>query len=71
MNEEPKKVKEGPAHTFGWLRRSELDHPKNYDVWETPDGTLYGYSRKGVEPYIIGDRVADVVSTKTVKLPRK
>ena len=36
------KLREGPAHTFGWLRRGDLEagRPPLYYVWEMPDGTL-------------------------------
>ena len=34
-------IRTGRAETFGWLRRPELD-TSWLDIWEKPDGTLYG-----------------------------
>jgi hypothetical protein len=47
------RVISGPPHTFGWLRRPELDreYPGTY-VWEHPDGTLYLH-KKGLKPLIV------------------
>jgi hypothetical protein len=47
------RVISGPPHTFGWLRRPELDstYPDN-NVWEAPDGSLYLH-KKGAAPLII------------------
>lgn len=55
---ETKKVREGLAPTFGWLRRPELDN-KRYDVWEAPDGGLYGYLNKGDVPYLRNGEICE------------
>ena len=48
----------GPAPTFGWMRRPELDSPK-YDCWEAPDGVLYGYYDKGTVPYLLEGQIIE------------
>jgi hypothetical protein len=47
------RVLSGPPHTFGWLRRPELDRfYAEKTVWEAPDGTLYLHG-KGLPPLIV------------------
>lgn len=47
------RILKGAPHTFGWLRRPEIDrfYPDNH-VWEAPDGTLYLHP-KDAPPLII------------------
>lgn len=41
------KFRRGPASSFGWLRRPELDANSGGFVWERPDGELYVADKPG------------------------
>jgi hypothetical protein len=45
------KMKRGPAHTFGWMRRSDMDKDGEF-VWERPNGTFYVHPNKD-EPILV------------------
>jgi hypothetical protein len=38
-------ARRGLAHTFGWMRRTDLENAENVQVWEAPDGKLYASNR--------------------------
>lgn len=41
---EKKTVFRGPPHTFGWLRRKDLDEAGN-EAWEQPNGQLHMHNK--------------------------
>lgn len=46
-------MRQGPAHTFGWLRRPELERGPQ-QVWERPDGRLFTCAFG--EPFVVSVR---------------
>jgi len=39
-DDEIRPLGEGPASSFGWLRRKDLEAEGGLQVWEAPDGQL-------------------------------
>jgi hypothetical protein len=39
-------------HKLAWLKRSELPHGPNEEIWEKPDGQLYVHDTRQGELYV-------------------
>lgn len=52
------RVIKGTPHSFGWLRRPELDrYYPNKMAWEAPDGAIYLHDKN--EPPLIIEKVIE------------